>query len=275
LDSPDSWLSLDQVQSIRDWAPAKPEALLNIVVELIEHFKIHQSTLIKSRGSQAIQFEWSMIHETSGLEPLYVPATAQKPSEVHFLIPLMGLSSDAGLEPLKLFVRFFPEAVRGPETRFSYTLGSNWEIMLMGAKMPVWAHETSIVPYLESVKNMAKTLSQERLNRKKLLQTLSETLGVNSLEHDAYNYQKISFAFDVHSWNLFVHFSIPVDFPAKQPTIILHSMRELKRNFKPYERVENDYPYSPRWGISEFCTRIKAWLIEVSLDFKKQVESAL
>jgi len=99
------------------------------------------------------------------------------------------------------------------------------------------------------------------------VQALLSTFGA-ILEYDGYLYQKISFLFDQNNFSFIAHFSIPSEFPAKQPVATLQAIKELK-NGKPFSISYDSWPYSPRWNSEEMAKRIRAWILENTAAFQK------
>jgi hypothetical protein len=62
--------------------------------------------------------------------------------------------------------------------------------------------------------------------------------------------------------------SIPIDFPAKQPLIILQATIQ-NNNGKPITTVLDNWPYSPRWPAEEIAKRARLFITNAFEPFRK------
>ncbi len=56
-----AWVSLEKVESIKRWNPHNQNALLEIVVELLQLYRNYQSALLLKHPSTRFQFEYDTI----------------------------------------------------------------------------------------------------------------------------------------------------------------------------------------------------------------------
>ncbi|RRT71789.1 hypothetical protein B296_00035147 [Ensete ventricosum] len=66
------------------------------------------------------------------------------------------------------------------------------------------------------------------------------------------------------------HFSIPIQFPKQQPTLVMQSSQHFNSQGTPISSPPiNDYPWSPRWDPPQMAERVFEFLADECLNFKK------
>jgi len=279
-----SWVSLDKVQAIKRWNPHNQNALLEIVLELLTMYKNYQNSLVGNLPFNRLQFEYNTI-VAQGFEDVQF-LFRKDLGEVRCFIPLffkVPLPENASesmkksiLYPPGLFLRWSTNSMAtNPSSKDSVIpsimiwapVNSYWENIMANLKLPTWDSDMCTVTYIPTIRDILEKLICEFTTRKRLIDALIKGYG-HPLEYDSYNHQKVSFFFDYNSHGFVTLFSIPIDFPAKPPTITISSILHTKVG-KLLSKSFNDYPYSPRWPPEEYVERMRAFLISVQQHFKK------
>jgi len=218
--------------------------------------------MLKNYPSKKLQFEFGTLADLEGVEFLL----DKEQLEFQCLVPVPTLEiENSKLRLLLVFSLTGTDSI--PEKRLIFEPRSLWESLLLGTKLPTWTSDMFTVGYLPLLKDMISSNYNELMARKKFIDCLQTFFGT-PLEYDAYNFQKGAFLFDQGNFVFIAHISISMDFPAKQPSVTLSSIGNIKNN-KPIIAVYNNFPYSPRWSADELARRVKDFIAGVLPDFKK------
>jgi len=264
------FVSLDKVSSLKKWTPTNPNALLDIVLELLQFYKNYQKQqIINVYSSTKVQFELSSVSDLKGVDLLL----KKKEGEIILQLPFPAeqkilQAREKEESRLTFSITMYPDNLsKTTQATLSWTPGSIWEALLAGTKLPPWTEDTCTITYIPLLHELIGAQFEALEVRRKAIEALQDAFGP-SLEHDGYNFQRVAFAID-HSNLVFVcHFSLP-DYPSKQPNIILVSHSQPSKNGKPKQTTFSSYPYSPRWSPEEYAKRMRVWMIENANEFKK------
>ncbi|XP_057834155.1 uncharacterized protein LOC131044746 isoform X2 [Cryptomeria japonica] len=73
-----------------------------------------------------------------------------------------------------------------------------------------------------------------------------------------------------------VHFILPIQFPKQQPTLTFQSSQHFDSQGMPItSRLYSDYPWSPRWDVSQMTQRIFEFVVDECINFKQYCSDAL
>uniref|UniRef100_A0A0D9WU59 BRISC and BRCA1-A complex member 2 n=1 Tax=Leersia perrieri TaxID=77586 RepID=A0A0D9WU59_9ORYZ len=260
---------------LANWDCRDSGALLDLIKELRELYIEYQKKQAAEVDDARLKFEISTV-------------LSKEPDEVKFAVPLVEPDLDfAKLVPgcpWKLPQKIHLQAVF-PITRSYSSVPSAPLLKLVSTpdlksffsvddvKLPPWLDGMCMAEYLpnleENLKIQVVDASASIGSRRRFIEALAPTFG-RPLEADP------------------VHFVIPLQFPKQQPVITLQSTQVLFRiyTFRVGQHFNaqgapimsapvNDYPWSPRWDVTQMVERIFDFLVDECQTFKKFCSDSL
>nr|DAD22391.1 TPA_asm: hypothetical protein HUJ06_023854 [Nelumbo nucifera] len=223
--------------SLRDWNSKDPSRLMSLIHELRDVYMSYQRKRVGELDDERLKFEISTILSREGIE-VGIISGADKPEEVKFAVPLLDMDLNKLVDgcPWKHQQKIYLQVVFPVSRKYSSApcaprvkLISSSEIKALFS-----TDDVRLPPWVDGM-CMAEYLP-----------TLEETLKAQ------------------------VHFFLSTQFPKQQPVLMLQSSQHFNSQGAPIMSPPLvDYPWSPRWEISQMAERIFDFLVEESLSFKK------
>jgi len=275
-DEDEPFLKLHQIISLVKWVPENPNALLDVLLEILELYKSQQCRLISSFPNDKIRTEYVTFIESqegaevcvqSSVESTRIFCTIPIPVSITGVVDRGRMLDGSGV--VTLFLKYTLSNTMGHVTpEVSWILPPQLEALYMDKppKIPVLNAQTLLVEYVPQVVT-ALTSPLESLTSRKQLFLAFHVLG-SPLEWDN-SYTKFSWMFydERQEFGTVVIINIPENFPTEKPILTLVSLTTFYAN-KPLSRAFRDYPYSPRWPATELANRILTFLRESAHDVK-------
>ncbi|XP_046403327.1 BRISC and BRCA1-A complex member 2-like [Ischnura elegans] len=293
----------EHVPSLLNWNPENPNALLQVVEELLTLYRKHQVDQLKNYSR--LQFEYTSVISQDGISEDDVEVLVQckdrkqldqeGPPPVHFSIrlpvdytclpPENDTSPDLGPKEALLYVTFpasndigLHPKIGGPlMSRFSPKLQLSCQLerslYYPCLRVPCFPPGRCLVDYVPAVIELldseVKSVSNSFNLRKDFLAALLVEFGSSVLEYDALTFSKACILYDDGVLLCLVYVALPPKFPKDKPLYLWQSVRCLPYG-KPYTCKVEDYPYSPRWSMTEMMYRLKVFMKEYAVDFFRQ-----
>jgi len=286
----ENFVSFENLVSIKQWNPQQSDALLRILLELLSCFRDYQKQLIAKFPNDRIRFECETVANVEGVE-MYLN-TVGSHHEVDCMVPLndvnllqlSGLSiclpvagphgnTDSSVYSLTLYAKFFPD-ITDKEPELSLVIPKFWEEklpFLSHLKLPEWTKNMCLVEYISQIKDTLTEVFDGLKLRKRLILEFKNQMEASPLEYDSMTYRRISFLYVVDSVPVVLHVFVPWLFPKECPQLLLQSVM-YSGSGHPLQRLIVDYPYSPRWDVTELVRRLKALLPNNLIQFKRECE---
>jgi len=257
-------IPIEKIHSLKRWKAENPDGLLDIILEMKQVYKDYQKSLVKNLQNTRMQFEFSTLESMKDVE--FLLKKKDNTLEVICQMPfpydpkINSLASGDQDKKLMMYIFFWPETSKVPEVTLSWDNPSIWQYLLGGKGLPAWESETVTISYISQVNDMLLQGAEVMEHRRKFLKALEETFGP-PLEYDGFGFSRIAFVVE-HLNIVFILIVSCVDYPNKQPGIILSSFMSLTKTGLLKKQINSAYPYSPRWTPDEFAKRIKVWLLD-------------
>ncbi|XP_046848390.1 BRISC and BRCA1-A complex member 2-like [Xenia sp. Carnegie-2017] len=275
---------LEEMLSLQCWNPEDHGSLMAVIKELLEQYKKHQLELLKE-SSPIIQHEFESVHELSTctiIEVFVLRNSKGIVQQINFLmklpidldrLPPYLINKNLGEDSISLFVVYqgcdgnnvSPQVYLSPRVEHAFS-----DVSLLN--YPKWKDSgESLVSYIMAVHEFfnAKideiTTSFER--RRKYVAAFLSSFGTCVLEYDVERYSTLSFLVEFDYFYCIWTIEIGLEFPEEQPLFIMKSVYHCFDD-KPYEAIDDNYPYSPRWGADEMARRARTYLATAIPRFK-------
>ncbi|KAL2503976.1 Brain/reproductive organ-expressed protein [Abeliophyllum distichum] len=273
---------------LADWNSKDPSRLLRLIIELRDAYTTYQKKRVGEVDDDRLKFELSTMLSREGIE-MCTSSGIDKPEEVRFAVPLLEMdinklvpgSTWKRLQKIYLQV-MFPVGKKSPSAP-RLKLVSPAELKALFSiddfKLPSWLEGMCMAEYLPTLEEMLQAQIIDAVSsievRRKFIMVLVPLLG-RPLEADPVFCRKATFLACSGVFTFLVHISIPLQFPKQKPALILQSSQHFISHGVPVKSsVLTDYPWSPRWEISEMAGRIFDFLVEECLNFKKYCNESM
>jgi BRCA1-A complex subunit BRE len=244
-------------------------------------------------------------HEVDCMVPLNDVNLLQL-SGLSICLPVAGPhgNTDSSVYSLTLYAKFFPD-ITDKEPELSLVIPKFWEEklpFLSHLKLPEWTKNMCLVEYISQIKDTLTEVFDGLKLRKRLILEFKNQMEASPLEYDSMTYRRISFLYVVDSVPVVLHGNedtqregkalwkigeeeradvafrvmhdtvfVPWLFPKECPQLLLQSVM-YSGSGHPLQRLIVDYPYSPRWDVTELVRRLKALLPNNLIQFKRECE---
>ncbi|KAK9270810.1 hypothetical protein L1049_026396 [Liquidambar formosana] len=271
--------------SLSDWNNKDPSRLLSLIHELREHYMSYQRKRVGEVDDDRLKFEVSTIISREGIE-MCMNSGVEKSEEVKFAVPLMDLDINKMVlgcpwrhqQKIHLQV-IFPVGRKylsvPPAPRLKLVSSSELKALfsIEDVKLPPWLDGMCMAGYLP---NLEETLEEQVVEavsfidvRRRFIEALAPLFG-RPVEADPIFCRKATFLAASGVFTFLVHFFLPTQFPKQQPALMLQSSQHFSTQGIPIKSSQMaDYPWSPRWELSQMAERVFEFLADESLIFKK------
>jgi hypothetical protein len=206
----------NNLRTIQTYDHTKPDALLQIVLEIFELYKDHQKARIRCHPNERIQFEYSTLEHDKGIE--FLLDSTEQQSEIRFLFPLgIDLVRELGYDGLEYDVPDFnpdlptkvapsgnvsmlailkPDTIvsKGPDIRINIPIWWDRVFARFPIKYPQWTSSSCLMEYTQHIHAVIMSCVNMLKLRKAFFSSLINLFG-NPLEYDSVHLAKISFFF--------------------------------------------------------------------------------
>ncbi|XP_068630473.1 BRISC and BRCA1-A complex member 2-like [Battus philenor] len=256
LNSPDEDFFVKNIPSLTNWDGNNPNALCDVITEMIKLYKIHQIKKLNDDDTSRASFEYSAL--------LGNGFTSEQDIEVwvvghitEFLIKLKvdtsrlpelyneGIENNPGIDTALLLVRY-------PNSTNAELMLSPFLTKCLGnISLPLMHQSGVLMDYVPMVTDMLNNKIQDLLNNEKLKRELLAQLIVKYegavLEHDA---NSAALLFQMNDFHWILQIDIGVQFPEKPPVLTLRSVYHCSKG-KPKFKVLSSCPYNNFEGYIE------------------------
>ncbi|KAG8184162.1 hypothetical protein JTE90_010204 [Oedothorax gibbosus] len=254
-----NFVSFDQIKTILDWDPEKPDSLLTILRELIRHYQKYQASRLEKYSR--VQFEYSTLTQQTDVtdDDVEVHVTDEKEGPINFLIRLgtqfNGIpkiyKNDNGDTALLLVTfnslegtKITPKLCLPP--KIEHALGSplSWRI-------PAFSSDGCLMDYVpfvqESLKKRVEMVAYNFEKRMEYLFVFLDHFEGAYLEFDRDLASKATFLFEQNGFFFIFHIDVPQNFPMGKPSFTFRSIYHSTFE-KPYSTTVMNYPYNQGWS---------------------------
>ncbi|KAJ1420938.1 BRCA1-A complex subunit BRE [Sesbania bispinosa] len=284
---------------LSDWNYKDPTRLLTLVQFLRDQYVLYQRKRVGEVDDDRLKFEISTILSREGIE-MHMSSGAEKSEEVKFAVPLLDMninktvsgcpwrhSQKIYLQVVYPIGRKYMSAPSAPRLKLVSSSELKALFSIDDVKLPSWLDGMCLAEYLPTLEEYLEKQVLEAVSlidvRRHFIEALASPLG-RPVEADPEG----NFSFCIWSFHipglakrekielivltlLEVHFLIPTQFPKQQPAIMLQSSQHFNSQMAPLKsRIMSDYPWSPRWELSQMAERICEFLADEALNFKRQ-----
>ncbi|KAJ1692642.1 hypothetical protein LUZ63_009340 [Rhynchospora breviuscula] len=272
------------VSPLVDWNYKDPSRLLNLICHLRDSYVSYQKKKAEQVDDERMRFEISTVLARKGTE-IFVGSFPDG-DEVKFSIPIPDLEFNKLVTPCpwkqeqKIYLQASFVVAKGyattapvPRLKLVSTQDLKPFLNVDDIKLIPWSDEMCMLTYLSDLEVRLNDQVVEAVagvaKRRRFIEALSPFFG-RPVEADPVFCRRASVLGISGVFTFLVHFSIPLQFPIKQPTLKLESVQHFNLNGLPIVSSPiNDYPWSPRWDNAEMAERIYDFLVDECLNFKK------
>ncbi|XP_062595452.1 BRISC and BRCA1-A complex member 2-like isoform X2 [Saccostrea cucullata] len=272
------------VKSLLDWDVDNPYCLIEVIKELLEHYKAFQERLLEAHSR--LQFEYSSLLDHTELSRDLIEVYSERSERVgpiNFLIKLPVDFSDVppyltkdnpGENSAVLLISFpspdssrvTPQLYLSPRVERAFGGSSNLRI-------PTFPNGGCLLDYVPNVYKLLHNKVEKTIQmfekRKDLIAAFLSQFGRSVLEFDAEGFSEISLLFEWNDFFFILYVELPQSFPQEAPVLTFQSIYHESKD-KPYIEIHDRYPYSPRWSGTEMVSRIKTYILDNIQAFQKQ-----
>ncbi|GLG94745.1 BRCA1-A complex subunit BRE [Gryllus bimaculatus] len=290
LSDPDVDILEKHLPSLANWNSQDPKALYYVISELLVLYRKHQVNLLDELDYSRIQFEYLSLVRQAQVSEDDVEVLVGNRNKSRFLCGavnfLIRLKVDfSGLPPVLstenpgenvaiLLVTF--HSPEGSRITPQLHLSPGVEKALGGAgtlQLPPFPPDGSClmdyVPIVvDQLQERVANVTQCYEKKKEYLAALFYHLEKSILEYDGVTFSHASFMLERRDFYFLLHVTLPLYFPKEKPTFQFQSVYHARYG-NPYQTRCDDYPFSPRWDISEMVERACQFITEYAEIFQK------
>ncbi|KAK6938965.1 BRCA1-A complex subunit BRE [Dillenia turbinata] len=256
---------------LSDWNSKDPTRLMSLIHELRELYSLYQKKRVADVDDHRLKFEISTILSREGIE-MYLSSGIEKPEEVKFAVPLIGMDINRMVHSCtwkhqqKIYLQvIFPVSRKlapapAPHLKLVSTPELKALFSIEDVKLPSWLDGMCLAEYLPALEETIEEQILEAVSligvRRNFIEALSLVFG-RPVEADPVFCRKTSALVASGVFTFLVHFHLSSQFPKQQPALILQSSQHFNSQGAPVRSpLITDYPWSPRWELSQMAERI-------------------
>ncbi|EEF52728.1 Protein BRE, putative [Ricinus communis] len=258
--------------SLTDWNNKDPTRLLALIEELRDNYMSYQKKRVGEVDDDRLKFEISTILSREGIE-MHMSSGFEKPEEVKFAVPLMDMNINKMVfacpwrHPQKIYLqviypvgRKYVSAPSAPRLKLMSTTELKALFSIDDVKLPPWLDGMCMAEYLPNLEELLQRQVSEAVSlidvRRCFIEALAPLFG-RPLEADPVFCRKATFLAASGPFTFLVHLYLSTQFPKQQPSLMLQSTQHFNTHGTPVKSsLLADYPWSPRWEISQMAERI-------------------
>ncbi|XP_021769168.1 BRISC and BRCA1-A complex member 2-like isoform X2 [Chenopodium quinoa] len=264
--------SKSPMHNLSNWNSKDPSRLLSLILQLRELYSAYQWKRVGGVDDDRVKFEISTMLSREGIE-MSLSSGVEKPEEVKFAVPLLDTSINNMVpacpwrQQQKIYLqviypigRKYQSAPSAPRLKLISTLELKSLFSVEDIKLPTWLNGMCMAEYLPALEETLQMQILEAVSligvRRHFIETLSTFFG-RPLEADPIFCREATFLVANGVFTFLVHIFLPIHFPKQKPTLILQSSQHFNTQGVPVRSpVMSEYPWSPRWELSEMASRI-------------------
>ncbi|WCJ35095.1 BRISC and BRCA1-A complex member 2 [Euphorbia peplus] len=272
--------------SLTDWNNKDPTRLLALVQELRDKYMSYQNKRVGEVDDDRLKFELCTMLSREGIE-MQISSGFDKPEEVRFSVPLMDLNLNKMVPacpwryPQKIYLQVAYPVVKkymsvpcAPRLKLISTPELKALFSADDVKLPSWVDGMCMAEYLPHLEELLQRQVSEAVSlidvRRRFIEASVPLFG-RPLEADPVFCRKATFLASSGSFTFLVHFHLSALFPKQQPSLMLQSIQHFNSHGSPAKTaLLSEYPWSPRWEASLMAERVFDFLLDESVNFKRQ-----
>ena len=272
----------EQVKSLLNWNKNEPNALINVLKDLVEEYKNYQLEQLKKLNLQLYNQVLELMKSFNKVE-VFCSKKYHQNKQVTILVEF----------PMDIV----ENTISDSNKNWNYSnpmLQINFELKGPTVSNNVYIH---LPPHIEKVVNMSlitpatmqgsndkialyvtnmqekcysylKLLCESKSRRKKFLKAVHELMKTKVIEYDSTNFFKMSLLYSFEDFNFIVHLSMYKTFPKDAPLLTFESTYYCKEGGKLFQMVCKKYSYDMKWSADDMARKIKQVIEEKAPVFK-------
>ncbi|WOH03606.1 hypothetical protein DCAR_0623005 [Daucus carota subsp. sativus] len=278
-------LSNSKKNCLLEWNYKDPACLLTLILQLRDLYMVYQKQRVGEVDDERLKFELGTIISKEGLE-MYMSSGVEKPEEVRFAVPLLGMdinkivigSSWRQQQKIYLQVIFpvvgkFTNKPPVPRLKLVSTPDLRAVLSVEDVRLLPWSDGMCLAEYLPTLEELLASQIKDAVTlielRRQFIVALAPFFG-RPLEADSVFCRKASFLSVSGIFTFVVHFALTLQFPKQPPLLVLQSSQHFDlRGAAIKSSSLTEYPWSPRWDVSEMAERIFDFVADECLNFRK------
>ncbi|EXC00992.1 hypothetical protein L484_016058 [Morus notabilis] len=275
---------------LSDWNSKDPTRLMLLVQQLRDQYMSYQRRRVGEVDDDRLIFEISTILSREGIE-MHLISGNEKPEEVKFAVPLMDMDINKKIpvcpwrHPQKIFLQViypvgkkYASTLSAPRLKLISSSELKALFSIEDVKLPSWVDGMCMAEYLPHLEESLEKQVLEAISlvdvRRRFIEALAPLFG-RPLEADPVFCRRATVLAATGVFTFMVHFFIPIQFPRQQPALMLQSSQHFNSQGALIKSNHlTEYPWSPRWELSQMAERIFEFLADEALNFKRYCNEA-
>jgi len=277
----------EQVESLINWNKNKPNALINVIKDLVEEYKKYQLQQLKKLNLHIYNQVLEIMSSFNKVE-VFCSKKYHQNNQITILVEFpMDIVENTGLDLNKnwnfynpmLQINFELHSSTVTNTVYIHLPPQIEKILSMSLITPATMQGTNnkIAAYVtgmqEKCYSYLKLLCESKSRRKKFVKAVYELMKTKVLEYDSKNFFKMSLLFNFNNFIFIVHLSLYKTFPKDAPLLTFESTYHCKEGGKLFQMVCKKYSYEIKWSSDEMARKIKQVIEEKASVFKNKCDT--
>ncbi|KAG9442578.1 hypothetical protein H6P81_018432 [Aristolochia fimbriata] len=276
--------------SLFAWNSKDPTKLMTLIHELRDLYMAFQRKRVEEFDDARLKFEINTVLSREGIEVCLLSGP-EKQQEVKFSVPVLDMNLNKLVHacPWRRQQKINLQAVfpvsrnylNPPPPRVKLVASSELKALFSvdDVKLPSWVDGMCMAEYLPALEdNLGAQILEAVASlgaRRRFIEALAPYFG-RPLEADPIFCRTATVLAISGVFTFLVHFFLPVQFPKQQPVLMLQSSQHFNGQLTPRMSPPlTDYPWSPRWDAPMMVERIRDFIVEECLNFKKFCNDAI
>eukprot|EP01100_Stratorugosa_tubuloviscum_P014607 TRINITY_DN7921_c0_g1_i1.p1 TRINITY_DN7921_c0_g1~~TRINITY_DN7921_c0_g1_i1.p1 ORF type:complete len:376 (-),score=134.88 TRINITY_DN7921_c0_g1_i1:83-1210(-) len=274
----ESFIKYSQLENIKNWPTLielQPITFKNLLLEILQRFKLHQDTIIANVSSTLIQFEYSMFREIPGVEYVYIDGMSPKvkvqlPVDIDFnrneILQQLDLSSSIGNESLgKLSIIYSLESQKNPD--ISINLTPQLKNLIPIFNLPMWLPDSCLIEYLPNVTSSLQKQLNNIILKRKFYNALQVEFPI-LVELDNLNYSRIASFLTIKNYCCLITISTSNQFPNDAPSVSLNSVMQMRNGTAVHSTI-NKVNWNSDWDPTDMAKNLRNQIGSLLTEFSK------